>query len=128
MFNKIISDIFNHIYYCLVGSYLDYFFTFQTSSVDEQDLYDLLLLVITTSDNVKDVVKLSHLGCPLIPTGNTEVPALRLSIDRDRPRITTALIALGADIHFRLNQLNLVQYTWRAEGTTVFIKMIITRV
>ena len=102
--------------------------TFQNNKVDDEDLYDLLLHKIAHEDNVKDLVQLANLGCPLSPWGDNDVSALRLAIDLDRTKTTTALLALGADVFFRVGGYNILQFTWKSSEATVFPKMVITRV
>ncbi|CAL4251461.1 unnamed protein product, partial [Meganyctiphanes norvegica] len=71
---------------------------YKKNKVEDHDLYQLLLYKISKEDNIEDVVKLLNIGCPVTPVRNFDVHALRLAIDLDRPRITTALLAVGADV------------------------------
>ncbi|CAL4184212.1 unnamed protein product, partial [Meganyctiphanes norvegica] len=52
----------------------------ETSKVDKEDLYDILVHKISYEDNVKDIVRLSNLGCPMSPMGDSDVSALKLAI------------------------------------------------
>ncbi|CAL4121779.1 unnamed protein product [Meganyctiphanes norvegica] len=99
----------------------------EDNNVEDLDLYNLLLYKISKDDNIEDVVKLLNIGCPVSPVGNIHVHALKLAIDLDRPRIATALIAVGADVFFRIHNCDLLKYIWKLPETTICLKMIITR-
>ena len=83
-----------------------------------EELYEKLLMVISESDNVKEVSRLLCAGAPMELVGYFPSSALQLAITNDRSRIFNLLLASGASLTPCTEGFNLMQQAWYSANTT----------
>nr|XP_045605231.1 ankyrin-3-like isoform X1 [Procambarus clarkii] len=90
-------------------------------------LYNNLLMVISTGDDMVAARQLLRSGAPLEPTGDFYTSALVLAVTCNRPRIVSLLVAAGAPLTTCSAGLSLLQLAWRSHDVTIRVRILITR-
>ncbi|CAL4120138.1 unnamed protein product, partial [Meganyctiphanes norvegica] len=90
-------------------------------------LYDKLLSVISSGDDVQEASRLLTQGAPLESYGRTSPSALAMAIQWNRVMIIELLLAAGADLTVKHYGKTLLQVAYFSPDVTSRVKMIITR-
>ncbi|XP_042892840.1 serine/threonine-protein phosphatase 6 regulatory ankyrin repeat subunit C-like isoform X2 [Penaeus japonicus] len=92
-----------------------------------EDLYEELLTVIGSGDDVVKVSELLCQGAPLEPVGGLSTHALSLAVTSNRRKVVSLLIAAGAPLTSMAGGLTLLQQAWNSPDVTIRVQMLITR-
>ncbi|CAL4067999.1 unnamed protein product, partial [Meganyctiphanes norvegica] len=113
---------------CVVILFLKNHYFWRIMSIRGQnELYEKLLAVISSSDNVQEAARLLTQGAPLESYGRTSPSALAMAILWNRVMIMELLLAAGAPLTLLHHGKNLLQVAWFSTDVTIRVKTMIGR-
>lgn len=98
------------------------------SDKTKEELYEELLDLIRTSNDVRKASQLLCSGAPVEPVGNFTKAALALAITAGRPRMVSLLLAVGAPLVTYTHGQNLLQLAWYSHDAGPAVRYHVTKV
>ncbi|CAL4166504.1 unnamed protein product, partial [Meganyctiphanes norvegica] len=93
----------------------------------QNELYEKLLTVISSGDNIQEASRLLKQGAPLESYGRSSPSALAMAIQWNRVMIIELLLAAGAPLTVKHHGKTLLQVAWFSPDVTIRVRIIITR-